>query len=436
MAKKDIADAGAGAVNVKEAALESVFDARGLQRRRMDQKAGMSELDQFAQRQILHEVSDTSALNEAIYMHTGCLPFDLVTAGKGIPRGCATLLYSGFGAGKSTLLLTAARGLCMNGYKVLYVDAESSDNTCRQMGLIGPPETLLVPAGSFKYITLKYYNELERVGNAFIKTDFDVIFLDSITAVGISPDGLKKNNKTVEDASAIGTEARIQSKWIKEFYLRIKNTDQAIVYIAQERNRIDFKNPMNNGPAPAASNASKFFNNIQVKMRPSTLIKDGLRVVGRQAYLISEKNRDADGFVSIPATVIFGRGVSNVEMLKLMGRWLGLFVQRGGHWSINLPGAEAVSVNGQVALNNWIKENYSDLTAIFYDNAPDFLTYIANGNKDIEATAADALFQQSGSDEEDEAGEEALSGEEIIDEVSDEDISSALNEADETTIIS
>jgi len=435
--KKDV-EATVGGVVDKEDILKQTYDERGLPRRKIDDKQADSVFAEFAQRQILHETTDAETLKNALYMRSGCLPFDLVTEGKGIPRGCSTLLYSAYGAGKSTLLFTAARGLCMNGYKVLYVDSESSDNTARKMGLLGPDETLLVPKGSFKYLTAKYYFELDRISEMFVKSSYDVIFIDSITNIGISPDGEKKNNsnKTIEDASAVGAEARVQSKWIKKFYLRLKGTDQALVFISQERNKIDIRRPQNNGPKAAVGNAISFTNNIQIHMRPSTLIKEGIRVVGRKAYLMSEKTRDSDGFIEIPVTVIFGRGVSNIEMLKDMGKWMGLLVQKGAYWDITIPNQSPVRVQGQVNLNKWIKDNYDTLVDIFYDKAPEFLLYIANGGKGSDSDgSASSLFATETSDvgdEEDMAREELETEGTPVEMATEEDIESALSEADET----
>lgn len=351
----------------------------------------MSRLAKFATRQLMYEGSSDDEVQNAVYMRSGCLPFDLITGGKGMPRGRMELLYSEPGAGKTTLLFTAARGLCQRGYKVMFADIESSDDTAFQMGLIGPDDHLQVPKGSFMYLSASSYAELEEIADAFIGSGYDLLMIDSITAAGISRAGRKKSKKTVEDPTAIGSEARVQSMLVKNVYMDIKATNQSVVYIAQVRNKIDFKNPMNNGPKAAVSNAGLFFSNIQVKVKGGAFLKSGTAIIGREIRLYSEKNRHAPPFVNIPASVIFGRGVSNIELLIKTGQFLGIFIVRGAWWDVTIPGKQSERVQGKEGLSRWIKEHYAALEEVFYDNALDFLNWLNSGEQTA-VTTADSVF--------------------------------------------
>jgi RecA/RadA recombinase len=350
----------------------------GLLRGVIDDAEANKTFSAFAQRQTMYETFDLEDIADTVYVRSGCLPFDLITGGRGLPLGRFMQLYSEPGAGKTTLLFAAARGLCNNGLKVLYLDAESSDDTAEQMGLIG--KNLKVPAGSFKYLSISSYEDLEKVTDAFTQSSFDLCILDSLTAVGMSKASRKKTGKTIEEATAIGIDARIQSLFVKNFYCDIKEGRQSFIYITQTRTKIDFKNPMNNGPAAAGCIASKFFSNIQVQAKPSSYVKDGVKVVGRYLYLVAEKNRHASPLVRIPSVVYFGKGIDNIDMLIRLGFMLGIF--SSGAWPvISLPGQEPVKVQGRPGLESWVRENYTAMVQVFYENAPALLEYFAHGEK-------------------------------------------------------
>ena len=404
---------------VSEKAKGPEFTPDGMLVREIDDKAANGTFDTFAQRQLMYENFDADEVANAVYMRSGCLPFDLITGGRGLPRGRFMLLYSEPGVGKSTLLFSAARGLCNNGLKVLYLDAESSDDTAEQMGLIG--QKLRVPEGSFKYLTIGSYNELEKVTDAFTASSFDVCMLDSISAIGMSKAMRKKSGKTLEEATAIGLDARLQTLFMKNFYSDVKVGNQSFIYIAQTRNKIDFKNPQNNGSFAGGSNASKFFSNLQVKMNGSSFIKQGVRTVGRYAYLVGEKNRHAAPMIRIPAAVYFGKGIDNIDMLLRLGNMLGIFRTTGAWSVVQIPGQEPVKVQGKTGLEKWIKENYEGMVQVFYENAPALLDYFGNGEKVVGPDSSLAGFSpeqhdagfEVDPDEEDDGEDALLSGEDI-----------------------
>jgi len=415
-----------------------IADENGITIRVKNLTAAESVFNKFAQRMVLYENNNSEDLNKVAYMRTGCLPFDLITGGKGVPRGRFTLLYSEPGAGKSTLLFSAAKGLCNNGYKVLYADAESSDDTASQMGLIG--RKLQIPEGSFKYLSFSSYLELELITDAFTESDYDVMMIDSVTAIGLSKAARKKLGKTIEEASSIGLDARVQTGYIKNTYCDMKGTDQALVYIAQTRNKIDFKNPANNGPAPAGSNASKFFANLQIQVRPSTLIKDGVKTVGRMVYLVADKNRHASPLVRIPATVFFGRGVSNIDLLIKLGEMLGIFKGSGAWLTVELPGQEPIKVSGRPGIIKWITDNYAAMVEVFYANALDLLNYFGNGEAEPGKDGTAGMFQNqalmdNGVEVDDDELEIEDDGESLVEgDLSDDELFSALNEGNDEVI--
>jgi len=86
-------------------------------------------------------------------------------------------------------------------------------------------------------------------------------------------------------------------------------------------------------------------------------------VYGNEAWLYAVKNKGERPYIKIPCPIVFGRGVSNILVVKsiLMANEM-ITGGRGGFFKVQLPGREEVSIRGTSELLSWIKSNMAMLT--------------------------------------------------------------------------
>ncbi|MBF6556262.1 MAG: DNA repair protein RadA [Acidimicrobiales bacterium] len=117
-------------------------------------------------------------VSEAVAVPTGVDEFDRVLAGGLVP-GSVTLLGGEPGIGKSTLLLQVLAARAAAGHRVLLVSAEESAHQVRlraeRLGPI-PPGLLILSA-----------TDIGAVITAVVESEPDLVVIDSIQAVAISP---------------------------------------------------------------------------------------------------------------------------------------------------------------------------------------------------------------------------------------------------------
>lgn len=314
---------------------------------------------------------------ESRYIKSGILSWDLITRGRGIPLGRLIQLYSIAGLGKTTSLAAVSKSLCGKGVKILWVGVEPSDEILTDMGLIGP--NALFSEDLFKYLPkVCFYNDLQDVSDAFMKSDYQIMIIDSITALSPSPETLKATR--IEDA-VVGLDARISGFYLKLYHLALKKDgNKSIIYISQMRNK-DFMKRGQDGPQAAGGEASKFYADIRISMKgEQNLSGDEVGGTGnakqaRRSMYYAEKNRHANPFVNIPVYVIFGKGVSNKETLKEYLQWKGFIVQSGSYFTLSINGKEE-KVQGKVGVYNWIGENYNMLVEMFEKESEDYFKYL------------------------------------------------------------
>ena len=113
-----------------------------------------------------------------VHLRTGNLSFDLLSEGQGILMGGITLVTGQSSIGKSTNCMSIAKGLAKLGHKTIYVASEYAENLATSMGIIGND----LYEDSIKMVNTTIYDDLERMFWAFLKSDFTLMIIDSLTA--------------------------------------------------------------------------------------------------------------------------------------------------------------------------------------------------------------------------------------------------------------
>jgi RecA/RadA recombinase len=317
-----------------------------------------------------------SALKEppVKYLPTGCIAFDLLTAGKGLRLGYLYQLFSSSGFGKSTLMMSVCRSLADQGRKSVYVASEKNDELAESMGLNEDKY-----AGLFHLYPIMTYKDLEVVTWSFLASDYTLMVIDSITAC--FPSRLVEDDISIED-SLPGINARIRGDYLRIIQGKIQTVEKAIVYLNQTR--ANFDAGWGGDPEKAEGGyANKFFSMIQATLRGDAKVPDLVsgaekKIVGKQGTLVSLKNRAALPGVKIPLRLIFGKGVSNVYSLTSYLYWKGAIQSKGAWFEISY-GDSVDRVSGRVGRDTWVREHIGDVQQDFYVHCGEYFEALASG---------------------------------------------------------
>lgn len=314
------------------------------------------------------------ATREQEYLRTGILSVDLLTGGRGLPRGSFLNFYTKYGYGKTTTAFSVAKALADKGFKTIFAFTEGSQELAKAMGLLEPQY-----ADSFLQLDIKTYNDLEKVFRVFLDSDYTVLMVDSIT--GCCVDALSSGETSAMEQLP-ATDARAQSAMFKMMQGNIKSTDKILFSISQTRANF---NKGWNGPdtVAAGGQAAQFYPMINFTMDGDAQVSDiestdSKKRIGKNGYLVSEKNRYSSPRVRIPIQILFGKGVSNVYVLLYYMYWKGLISSAGAFFKIKWNGEE-VSVRGKVERNNFVKNNAETIIESFYEDSGAFYNALAEG---------------------------------------------------------
>jgi RecA/RadA recombinase len=322
----------------------------------------------------LDELIAGLATPEEKYIPSGCIPWDLLSGGKGLRLGYLYQFFSSSGFGKSTVMLSLCRSLADRGHKSLYVASEKNDELAASMGL--NQERYSGFFGMFPIVT---YRDLEEVTWSFFESDRTLMIIDSITAC--FPSKVVEEDISIED-SLPGINARIRGDYLRIIQGKIQSVDKTIIYLNQTR--ANFSAGWGEDPEKAEGGyANKFFCMVQATIRGDAKVPDLVagsdkKIVGKQGFLVSPKNRIVSPGAKIPLQVIFGKGVSNVYSLTHYLIWKGAVAGKGAWFEIDWGGS-VEKVNGKSGRRDWVKDHQTEILADLYANAGPYYEALLSG---------------------------------------------------------
>jgi RecA/RadA recombinase len=308
------------------------------------------------------------------YIHTGCVPWDLLSGGKGLRLGYLYQFFSSSGFGKSTVMMSLCRSLAERGHKSLYVASEKNDELAASMGL-----TQERYAGLFGLFPIVTYKDLEEVTWSFFESDRTLMVIDSITAC--FPSKIIEEDISIED-SLPGINARIRGDYLRIIQGKIQATEKTIVYLNQTR--ANFSAGWGEDPEKAEGGyANKFFCMVQATIRGDAKVPDLVagaekKIVGKQGYLVSPKNRIVSPGAKIPLQVVFGKGVSNIYSLTHYLTWKGAVAVKGAWFEITW-GDSTDKVNGRSGRRDWVQEHQAQILDDLYENVGAYYDALLSG---------------------------------------------------------
>jgi RecA/RadA recombinase len=280
-------------------------------------------------------------------------------------------------------MYTVVRNFIRNGESVLWVGVERSLPLAESMGLRKNGQDV----DNFRYVDVSYYDELQKVTDAWLKSEkYRWMVIDSLTAVCPSPEKMKDDLETI----SIGLDARIQAKFMRLYHALIKKYNKSIIFITQSRMQIGIRPGEVTKEHAAGGKATQFYSDIRftvmgnINVNSSSTLDGGRDyIAGKSGYLIAEKIRHAPPLVKIPVTILFGKGLSNVQALCDYAQWRGIVTGLGGWYTCTLGGEHADRIQGKNDLLNWIKNNSEAVLADFYAHAEEYFQCLqaADGKK-------------------------------------------------------
>jgi recombination protein RecA len=251
---------------------------------------------------------------------TGSLSLDIALGVGGIPRGRITEIYGPESSGKTTIA------------QHIVAEAQKLDGTCAFIDMehaLDPSyahkcgvdvDRLLISQPDMGEQALEITETLVRSGAV------DVIVIDSVAA-------LVPRAEIEGDMgdSPMGMQARLMSQALRKLSGAIKQTNTAVVFTNQLRQKIGvmFGNP----ETTTGGMALKFYSSVRLDVRRIQSIKLGSEIIGNRTRVRVVKNKVAAPFRTAEFDIMYNEGISKAGDLLDLSAELNIVDKRGSYYS-------------------------------------------------------------------------------------------------------
>ena len=251
---------------------------------------------------------------------TGSLALDLALGVGGVPRGRVTEIFGPESSGKTTLCQHIVAEAQKAGGVCAYVDMEHALDPGYAAKCGVDVDNLYISQPDTGEQALEIAETLVRSGAV------DVVVVDSVAA--LVPRAEIEGD--MGDAT-MGMQARLMSQALRKLSGAIKQTNTAMVFTNQLRQKIGvmFGNP----ETTTGGMALKFYASVRLDVRRVESIKVGQEVVGSRTRVRVVKNKVAAPFRVAEFDILYNEGISKAGDVLDLGVELGLIEKRGSFYT-------------------------------------------------------------------------------------------------------
>lgn len=251
---------------------------------------------------------------------TGALSLDIALGVGGIPRGRITEIYGPESSGKTTICQHIVAEAQKRGGTCAYVDMEHALDPIYAERCGVDVDSLLISQPDTGEQALEITETLVRSGA------IDIVVIDSVAA-------LVPRAEIEGDMgdSPMGMQARLMSQALRKLSGAIKQTNTAVVFTNQLRQKIGvmFGNP----ETTTGGMALKFYASVRLDVRRIQSIKLGSEIIGSRTRVRVVKNKVAPPFRSAEFDIMYNEGISKAGDLLDLATGLDIVVKRGSFYS-------------------------------------------------------------------------------------------------------